>query len=132
MENMINISKIGIATIGGVLGRLIGNMDGLLYTLVIFVILDYVTGLMVAVKEKKLSSEVGFVGIAKKVLIFFLVIVANMLDLHVLGGDGIARMAVVFFYLANEGLSITENAAKFGVPLPEKLIDILEQLKTKE
>ena len=115
--------------VGGFLGWFLGGVDGFMYALVTFVVFDYVTGLMVAVLEHKLSSEVGFRGIFKKVLIFVLVGVGNIIDVHVIKNGSAIRTAVIFFYVANEGISIIENAAKIGLPIPQKLKDILEQLK---
>ena len=112
-----------------VFGLLFGELDGLIKALIIFVIIDYCTGVAVAIKKKELSSEVGFVGIAKKVFIFVLVIVGNILDVNVIEQGSMCRSAVAGFYIANEGLSILENAAIFGLPLPKKLKDILIQLR---
>ena len=120
------------SVLGGFLGWFLGGVDGFMYALVTFVVFDYVTGLMVAVLEHKLSSEVGFRGIFKKVLIFVLVGVGNIIDVHVIKNGSAIRTAVIFFYVANEGISIIENAAKIGLPIPEKLKDILEQLKKEE
>jgi toxin secretion/phage lysis holin len=128
-DYIIDIIRGGAIVIGACVGSMLGSVDGLLYTLIAFVVIDYFTGVTLAIANHQLNSAVGFKGIARKVLIFALVIVANMLDVNVLGGSGMARTAVIFFYLANEGLSIMENAAKLGLPLPEKLKDILEQLK---
>ena len=100
--------------------------------LVIFVILDYVTGIMCAIADRKLSSAVGFRGICRKVLIFLLVGVAHIVDLHVVGSGSALRGAVVCFYLSNEGVSMLENAAHLGLPIPEKLKAILEQLHDRE
>ena len=113
---------------GGWLGYFLGGCDGLLYTLLAFVVLDYLTGIMCAIVDKKLSSEIGFKGIFKKVLIFVLVGVGHLLDVQVLGEVGILRTAVIFFYLSNEGVSLIENAAHLGLPIPEKLKAVLEQL----
>ena len=118
--------------VGGFLGWFLGGVDGFMYALVTFVVFDYVTGLMVAVLEHKLSSEVGFRGIFKKVLIFVLVGVGNIIDVHVIKNGSAIRTAVIFFYVANEGISIIENAAKIGLPIPQKLKDILEQLKKED
>lgn len=104
-------------------------MDGFLYALVVFVVVDYLTGVMAAGVQKKLSSEVGFKGICKKVTIFLLVAIANMIDMNIIKTGSIARTALVFFYISNEGLSILENAAVIGLPVPDKLKDMLEQLK---
>lgn len=115
-----------------VCGFLWGELDGLLYALVAFMAIDYVTGLVVAWIRKELSSEIGFKGIAKKVFILSLVAVGHILDVHVLGGGAVCRSAVIGFYIANEGISILENAGNIGLPLPKKLIDVLQQLKSKE
>ena len=120
-----------ITVIGGWLGYFLGGMDGLMIALVIFVILDYVTGLMCAIADKKLSSAVGFKGICRKVLIFVLVGIGNLVDVYVLGEGGALRTAVIFFYLSNEGISFLENAGHLGLPIPEKLKDVLEQLHDK-
>ena len=117
-----------ITVIGGWLGYFLGGMDGLMIALVIFVILDYVTGIMCAVNDRKLSSAVGFRGICRKVLIFTLVGIGNIVDVYVLGQGGVLRTAVIFFYLSNEGVSILENSAHLGLPIPEKLKEVLEQL----
>lgn len=114
--------------LGGWMGYYLGGCDGLLYALTAFVIVDYLTGVMCAIADKKLSSEVGFKGICRKVLIFLLVGIANIIDVQVIGQEGILRTAVIFFYLSNEGVSILENAGHLGLPIPEKLKDVLEQL----
>lgn len=119
------------STIGGTVGRYLGGVDGFMYALITFIMIDYITGLMVAVLEHKLSSEVGFRGIFKKVLIFALVGIGNMIDIHLLGNGSAIRTAVIFFYVSNEGISIIENAAKIGLPVPKKLLDVLEQIKSK-
>ena len=114
--------------LGGWIGYYLGGCDGLLYALIAFVIVDYLTGVMCAIADKKLSSNVGFKGICRKVLIFLLVGIANIIDVQVIGQIGILRTAVIFFYLSNEGVSLLENAAHLGLPIPEKLKDVLEQL----
>ncbi len=119
------------AVLGGFLGWFLGGLDGFIYALIVFVVIDYLTGVMCAVLDKKLSSEIGAKGIFKKVLIFALVGVGHILDELVLGGDGVIRTAVVFFYLSNEGVSILENAAHIGLPVPQKLKDVLEQLHNR-
>ena len=120
-----------ITVIGGWLGYFLGGMDGLMIALVVFVILDYVTGIMCAINDRKLSSAVGFKGICRKVLIFVLVGIGNLVDVYVLGEGGALRTAVIFFYLSNEGISFLENAGRLGLPIPEKLKDVLEQLHDK-
>lgn len=106
-----------------------GEADGLLYALLTFMAFDYITGVLVAVSRKVLSSEVGFKGIAKKVMILLLIAVGHILDVHVLGGGAVCRSAVIGFYIANEGISILENAGNLGIPLPKKLVAVLQQLK---
>lgn len=129
MDNIVFYIKSGAAVLGAAAGALIGKMDGVLIALLVFMAIDYVTGLGVAVKQHTLSSEVGAVGIAKKVFILLLVVVGNVLDVYVLGAGGVCRNAVIAFYLANEGLSILENAGNLGVDYPDKLRDVLAQLK---
>ena len=124
--------QIAATAIGGWIGYFLGGKDGMLIALVVFMALDYITGLMCAIMDKKLSSAVGFKGICKKVLIFMLVGVANILDVHVVGQGSALRGAVIAFYLSNEGLSLLENAAYIGLPIPDKLREILEQLHNRE
>jgi len=123
--------QAAIAAAGGGLGYFIGGWDGFLYALLAFVVIDYITGLMCAVLDKKLSSDVGFRGIFKKVLIFSLVAIGHIIDKNVIGDGSVIRTAVIFFYLSNEGISILENAAHIGLPVPQKLKDILEQLHNR-
>mgnify|MGYP002753142137 CR=1 FL=1 len=120
--------QMAVAAIGGWLGYFLGGMDGLMIALIIFMALDYITGLMCAIADKKLSSAVGFRGICKKVLILMLVGVAHIVDLHVVGTGDALRSAVVCFYLSNESVSMLENAAHLGLPIPEKLKSVLAQL----
>lgn len=126
---MLDNIKIVFAAIGAFLGSLLGGMDGLLYALLVFVVIDYISGVIIAIINNKLSSEVGFKGIAKKVLIFGLVIIGNLLDTKVIGAGATFRTAVIMFYIANEGISILENASSLGLPFPKKLKEILIQLK---
>ena len=132
MKEIWNWVQIAIAAVGGWFGYFLGGWDGFLYALVVFVTIDYLTGLMCAVLDKKLSSEVGFRGIFKKVLIFSLVAVGHIIDKSVIGDGSVIRTAVIFFYLSNEGISILENSSKIGLPIPEKLKDVLFQLREKE
>ena len=128
MKEFWNTMQMVFAAVGGWLGYFLGGCDGLLIALVVFAVVDYITGVMCAISDKKLSSEVGFRGICRKVLIFFLVGVANILDVQVIGAGSILRTAIIFFYLSNEGVSLVENAAHLGLPVPEKLKAVLEQL----
>ena len=132
MKEFWNTIQLIFAAVGGWLGYFLGGFDGLLYALLAFVVLDYVTGVMCAIADKTLSSNVGFKGICRKVLIFLLVGIANVLDVHVIGTGSVLRTAVIFFYISNEGVSLTENAAHLGLPVPEKLKAVLEQLHNRE
>ena len=124
--------QIAITGLGGWLGYVLGGMDGFLIALVVFMTIDYATGIMCAVVDKKLSSAVGFRGIFKKVLILMLVGIANVIDVHVVGTGSALRGATVCFYLSNEGLSILENTVHLGLPVPEKLKEVLSQLHNRE
>ena len=128
MKEFWNLLQFIFTAIGGWLGYFLGGCDGLLIALVVFVAVDYLTGVMCAISDKKLSSEVGFKGICRKVLIFLLVGIANILDAQVIGTGSVLRTAVIFFYLSNEGVSLLENAAHLGLPVPEKIKTVLEQL----
>lgn len=128
MKEFWNVIQMVFTAVGGWLGYFLGGCDGLLIALVVFVAVDYITGVMCAVSDKKLSSEVGFKGICRKVLIFLLVGIANIVDVQVIGTGSVLRTAVIFFYLSNEGVSLLENAAHLGLPVPEKMKDILAQL----
>ena len=124
--------QIAITAIGGWLGYFLGGMDGLMIALIVLMTLDYVSGVMCAIIDKKLSSAVGFKGVCKKVFILMLVGVAHIIDMHVVGTGSALRGAVICFYMSNEGLSLLENAAHIGLPIPDKLRDILAQLHDKE
>lgn len=128
MREFWNGVQVVFTAVGGWLGWFLGGCDGLLYALIAFVVIDYITGIMCAVADKKLSSAVGFKGICKKVLIFALVGLGHILDTRVIGTGSILRTAVIFFYLSNEGVSLVENAAHLGLPVPKKLKEVLEQL----
>lgn len=128
MKEFWNVIQAIFAAVGGWLGYFLGSCDGLLYALIAFVVIDYLTGVMCAVIDHKLSSEVGFKGIFKKVLIFLLVGIGHIIDTHVIGSGSVLRTAVIFFYISNEGVSLIENAAHLGLPIPEKLKTVLEQL----
>ena len=128
MKEFWNTIQLIFTAIGGWLGYFLGGCDGLLYALVAFVVINYITGVMCAINDKTLSSEVGFRGICRKVLIFLLVGIANILDVQVIGTGSVLRTAVIFFYISNEGVSLLENAAHLGLPVPEKIKTVLEQL----
>ena len=128
MKEFWNTIQLAFAAIGGWLGYFLGGCDGLLYALLAFVVIDYITGVMYAIADKNLSSEMGFKGICRKVLIFLLVGIANVLDVQVIGTGSVLRTAVIFFYISNEGVSLLENAAHLGLPVPEKIKTVLEQL----
>ena len=121
-----------IAMLGLAFGMIVGEVDRLLFALIIFVCIDYLTGVIDAIYTKTLSSEVGYKGICKKVCIFMLVAVANIVDVYVIGSGAAVRSMVIFFYLANEGISILENISKLGIPIPEKLADILKNLDKED
>ena len=131
MKEFWNTIQLIFAGVGGWLGYFLGGCDGLLYALLAFMVIDYITGVMCAVIDHRLSSEVGFKGIFKKVLIFLLVGVANILDVQVIGTGCVLRTAVIFFYISNEGVSLLENAAYLGLPVPEKIKTVLEQLHSR-
>ena len=128
MKEFWNTIQLIFAAVGGWLGYFLGGCDGLLYALIAFVAIDYITGVMCAISDKTLSSEVGFRGICRKVLIFLLVGIGNIIDVQVLGSPGVLRTAVIFFYLSNEGVSLLENAAHLGLPVPDAIKAVLEQL----
>ena len=133
MKETWNWIQLGIVGTGGFRGWFLGGADGSLFTLLAFVVVDYITGVLRAVNEKKLSSSIGSKGITKKVMIFLLVGIAHMLDVEIIGNGNVLRDAVIFFYISNEGISIIENAVKIGLPIPKKLQDVLEQItKHKE
>lgn len=128
MKEFWNMIQLVFTAIGGWLGWFLGGCDGLLFALIAFVVIDYITGVMCAINDHTLSSEVGFRGICRKVLLFLLVGIANILDVQVIGTGSVLRTAVIFFYISNEGVSLLENAGHLGLPIPQKLKDILAQL----
>lgn len=132
MKEFITAIKTVFAAIGAFLGGLLGGMDGLIYTLIVFMVIDYITGIISAITERELSSEIGAKGIVKKVVMLMIVAIANLLDIHIIGSGSSLRTMVIFFYLANEGISILENTAIIGLPVPQKLRDVLLQLREDE
>ena len=128
MKEFWNTIQLIFSAIGGWLGYFLGGCDGLLYALIVCVVIDYITGVMCAIINRELSSAVGFKGIFRKVLIFLLVGIANIIDVQVIGTGAVLRTAVIFFYISNEGVSLLENAGHLGLPIPEKIKTVLEQL----
>ena len=128
MKTVWNTVQFSFAAVGGFLGWFLGGCDGLLYALIAFVTVDYVTGVMCAVVDRKLSSSVGFKGIFRKVLIFVMVGIAHILDTQIIGNGSVLRTAVIFFYISNEGVSLLENASHLGLPVPEPVKTVLKQL----
>lgn len=128
MKNFWNVAQLAFAAIGGGLGWFFGEMDGFFYALIAFVVIDYLTGVMCAILDKTLSSNVGFRGIFRKVLIFVMVGIGHVIDTQLIGNGDALRTAVIFFYISNEGVSLLENAAHVGLPVPEKLKNVLAQL----
>lgn len=131
MKELWNTWQFVFAAIGGWLGYFLGGFDGLLYALIAFMVVDYITGVMCAIVDKTLSSAVGFKGTCRKVLILALVGIAHILDVNIIGGGSVLRTAVIFFYLSNEGVSLLENASHLGLPIPEKMKEILAQLHNR-
>ena len=131
MKEFWNVIQAVFAAVGGWLGYFLGGCDGLLYALIAFVVIDYITGVMCAIYDKNLSSSIGFKGICKKVLIFLMVGIGHILDTKVIGTGSVLRTAFIFFYISDEGISLIENAAHLGLPIPQKLRDVLEQLHNR-
>lgn len=131
MKEIWSWIQTAFTVLGGLLGWFLGGFDGFLYALVALMVADYITGVMCAIVEKKLSSEIGFKGIFKKVLIFILVGIGHLIDTNLIGDGSVLRTAIIFFYCSNEGISMLENAGRLGLPIPEKLKDILVQLHNK-
>lgn len=131
MKDIVTSVQLVISSLGGCLGWFLGGTDGFLYALLFFIIVDYLTGVMVAILQHKVSSRVGFRGIFKKVVILCLVGIGHILDTNVVRSGNIMRTAIIFFYLSNEGISILENVAIIGLPVPKKLLDVLIALKSK-
>ena len=125
-----NIQAI-FTVVMGAIGYFIGGMDGLMIILLVLMGIDYITGVMCGIADKKLSSKVGFIGICRKVLILLMVGIANLLDVNIIQTGSMLRSATLFFYISNEGVSVLENAAKLGLPIPKKIKDVLEQLHDK-
>ncbi len=132
MKEFWNMIQLVFAGLGGWLGWFLGGCDGLIYALLVFVVVDYVTGVLCAISDRALSSEVSFRGLCRKVLIFTLVSIGHILDVYVIGNGSVLRTAVIFFYMSNEGISLLENAGHLGLPIPDQLRLVLEQLHDRE
>ena len=132
MRGIWNGCQVGFAAFGGWLGWFLGGMDGFIYALIAFVAADYISGIGRAIVEKNLSSRIGAKGIIKKVVIFLMVGIAHLVDMYLLYGSGVMRTAVIFFYLSNEGISLLENACAIGLPIPEKLKELLAVLHKRQ
>ena len=132
MKEFWNMIQLVFAGLGGWLGWFLGGCDGILYALLVFVTVDYITGVLCAINDRSLSSEVSFRGLCRKVLIFTLVSVGHILDVYVIGNGSVLRTAVIFFYMSNEGISLLENAGHLGLPIPDQLRLVLEQLHDRE
>ncbi len=132
MKEIIDTTQFIFTVVGAYFGWFIGGFDGLIYALAAFVAIDYMTGVMVGIIEKKLSSSVGFRGIFKKVLIFIFVGIGHTIDFYVLKNGSAVRTAIIFFYLSNEGLSILENSSKIGLPIPNSLKNIFNDLNKED
>ena len=128
MKEFWNSIQLVFTLTGGWLGWFLGGCDGLLYALIAFAVIDYITGVMCAITDHNLSSSVGFKGICRKILIFLMVGIANILDVNVIGTGSVLRTAAIFFYLSNEGVSLLENASHLGLPVPNAIKEVLEQL----
>lgn len=132
MKTIFDLLPKVFGVLGSVLGFLLGGLDGYLYTLLGLIVIDYLTGLALALARRQVSSEVGFVGMMKKMLVLMMVALGHLLDQNLLGGGATLRTAVIFFYAANEAISITENLGCLGFPIPAKLKQVLAQLSEEE
>ena len=129
MDNILKNILAGVCTI---LSFLFGDMEGLMIALIALIILDYISAVIAAAVEKRLSSEVGAKGIAKKIFMLLIVALANIVDINVIGDGHVLKTVTVVFYICNECISLIENAGRIGVPVPKKLLDVLEQLRDKK
>ena len=129
MDNVFKNIMAGICT---VLSFLFGDIEGLMVALIALIILDYISGVIAAAVEKRLSSEVGAKGIAKKIFMLLIVALANIVDINVIGDGHVLKTVTVVFYICNECISLIENAGRIGVPVPKKLLDVLEQLRDRD
>lgn len=129
---MENVFKNIMAALCTLLSFLFGDMEGMLIALITLIVLDYISGVIAAAVEKRLSSEIGAKGIAKKIFMLLIVALANIVDTSVIGDGHVLKTVTVVFYICNECISLIENAGRIGVPVPKKLLDVLEQLKNRD
>ena len=131
MEKLGSVYNGILAFLGAVVGFLFGDMRGCLVALLCFIILDFITGVLTGIVEKNLSSEVAWRGIIRKLIEILIVSAAHIFDKYVCGSGDIILTAVCFLFISTEGISLLENAARLGVPIPKKLVEALSQLKIK-
>lgn len=124
-------TQTSIATLAAGIAAFLGGMDGLIYALIAFVVADYITGVLAAISERRVSNAIGFKGISRKVVLFALIGLAHLLDVHVIGTPGVLRTATIVFYLSNEGISLVENATRLGLPVPHQIRDALELIANR-
>ncbi|MBH5299840.1 holin [Corynebacterium silvaticum] len=124
--------QTGLAGVGAAIAAFLGGLDGLIYALLAFVIADYVTGVLAAISERRVSSAIGFKGISRKIVIFALIGLAHLLDVHIIGTPGVLRTATILFYLSNEGISLVENATRLGLPIPAQMRGALDVIANRE
>lgn len=129
MNEILNNYKILLSVSGGMLGCLFQGFDSLIYALLMFVFIDYVTGVLLAFHEKKVSSKIGFRGISQKIMIFVIVSLGNIIDHYIIGSGSSLRTMIIIFYISNEGISILENATSMGLKVPQKFKDVLQQIE---
>lgn len=132
MDKFKDLVKIFFTIFGSLIGFFLGDLDIFIYSLTAFVICDYISGIIRAGYERKLSSKIGFKGILKKIMIFIIVGIANICDKNLIKNQAMIRSSIIFFYIANEGLSILENALAMDLPIPKKLKILLEQFKEEK
>ncbi|MDE6032138.1 MAG: phage holin family protein [Oscillospiraceae bacterium] len=126
------IIKTASGVIGAVIGFLFGEITGLFIAIIALMALDYITGVLCGIAAKELSSETGLKGLVKKLMILVIIAVGHLVDTYIIGTGSALMTAVILFFAANEGISILENAAMLGLPIPKKLRDMLEQLKESD
>ena len=132
MKDVIGLVQTVITAVGAFVGWFLGGMDGFLYALIVMITLDYISGVMLAVVQRKLSSDIGARGIFKKVLIFSFVAMGHIIDTRIFHSGSAIRTAVILYFISNEGISVLENATALGVKVPKKLRDVLAQLNTEK